>query len=779
MKRAVIFLITLVFLFLLFPENIFGDTSVNTSINVTNSVPILIEPIPDQGWAENTPKLDAFDLDDFFMDPNGDEISYSFIETDNISIVIDSENVVSFFPDSDFIGIRNTSFIASDGKGNSSSNTVFLYVGVDDEAPRWHDPSKSRITIYQNYHVNFSTYWTDNFGLKSFLFSIKQGTSWKNYSQQNFSGTTNTSLQRIQISASGGSTVQWRFYAWDTSDNMNVTDIQNFTVSSYPSYPTPDPPTPDREDFDSGDGVGGRGDGFFEEFFEPTEPRKEFSVEPELLKLTLKQGDSETKILKITITGNTNLSFNVSQKNFDGVILLDKDSFHLDAGETIELVADFNIPDNLKPDQYFGYIVIDSSNSSKKVPVILDVEAKDAIFNIDVNISEDYKALKADRPVKANITIEPLGSIKSGEGTLYYALRDMAGNIYDSNEEKINYSSITNIEKELYVPENVREGYYVFYARFSAENENAIGSDIFEVGVRYNIAALIKSSFIFIIILILALILSVLMYRYKAYKERERALNLYIMLHHLRKLVRKEKYDSALNLYIKIKSMYGQRVSEEVKTDRDKLIKEIKKLSSVLNKPKHSKKKSDSKESDKKDKKDKEDKESDKENKEEDSDKKEKKDKEKEDKKNKSETIGEKDIKKSIETAKKELEKNNSEQDKEKENNKEDSDKEKSDPKDSDKEVNKKDSKEKADSKDKDSDKENKKEDKEKNNSENKKEEKSSEDKKESSDKKNKKHSKEKKEKKETSKNNKSSENKDKTIDSKKEENKKEDENNK
>ena len=106
------------------------------------------------------------------------------------------------------------------------------------EPPRWSNRGKNKLTIYQSSHVNFSTIWTDNFQLDRYIFSINQGSGWVNYSAENFTGTQNTSIYSIQISASAGTNVSLRFYAYDSCDNLNETTISYFTVSSSPEAPT-------------------------------------------------------------------------------------------------------------------------------------------------------------------------------------------------------------------------------------------------------------------------------------------------------------------------------------------------------------------------------------------------------------------------------------------------------------------------------------------------------------------------------------------------------------
>ena len=123
---------------------------------------------------------------------------------------------------------------------------------MDNESPTWSSPAKSKGDVYQNDRINFSVLWQDNFELSSFIFSIMQSTSWVNYSLKPLSGSSDYAIQEVQISAAASTSVYWRMYAWDTSGNMNVTDVQDFVV--LPPTGTSAPP-PEEEEREYGTGV--------------------------------------------------------------------------------------------------------------------------------------------------------------------------------------------------------------------------------------------------------------------------------------------------------------------------------------------------------------------------------------------------------------------------------------------------------------------------------------------------------------------------------------------
>jgi hypothetical protein len=526
---VILFLTTLV----LFSFDIAGSVELETSMNISNGAPELIKPIPNQSWALNDHINNAFDLDSYFDDPNGDPLSYTFTPVQNIIISIDNTtHAVSFSSDLNFAGTRSVWFIASDGSLTGTSNEVGLTVGMDTIPPQWSSPSKSKNVIYQSDFVNFTAHWTDNVQLKSQIFAVDQGGGWVNQTPILFSGTGNTSTGRVQISAAAGTIVYWMFFAYDTSGNLNYTSIQSFNVStrSTPSQPPP-------AEGGGGGGTGGEG-GEAEETpsagggASPTTTEKKISflINPETLKVSLKQGETKTKVIKVTNTGSVSLNISISVGSIEQYTTLAYSHLELAPGASKDLAVDFTAQEDAVAEEYFGKIRFNATNGKdsevKEASVALDINEVALDFEIKVIVQEKYKIAKQGSKVKANITINNLKDNTPGNAVLYIALKDFDGNIYDSNSLEVDLSSPIKVEKELTAPKEAKEGEYIFYGRVSKEKKIAIDSDTFQIGLRLKIAAFLKSTFIFILIGFLAFIIAILMAKRRKNREKERILGL-------------------------------------------------------------------------------------------------------------------------------------------------------------------------------------------------------------------------------------------------------------
>src|SRR3989339_497601 len=552
-----------------------------TEMNVLNGPPLLIQNIPNFTWATNELLIKTVILEDYFLDSEGLDMVYSFSNTSNITVFINNSNV-SFYPNLNFVGTETVFFYASDGEENSTSNLVYLNVGTDTESPRYSFLGKSISEIYQNSYVTFSAIWEDNGGLKEYTFSINQGGIWANYTYL-FNGIQNLSSYTKQISAGGGSTVYWYFCAKDTSSNSNCSSTQSFVVSTRVFPPPPSSSNSDRDSSSSS---------FTKNFILPILEREKvenFTLSVDSFLISLKQGGSTTRIIEITNIGNTNLSFNLSFENVKGFkALLSEKNFTLEAGKSKKITMDFIFPKDIDPGQYFSLFVINSIYQVK-IPLVFEINPLNVDLDLKVNIFEEFKIIKPNEVVKANITISHVNDKIPLNLTLYYDIKDYYGNIYNSKEELILLESSLNLERNLSLFEDFPIGNYLFYARASDEDYIAMNSDSFEVGLKFVFSSFLKSSFIFILIFSFSVFSFLLLLRYKHEKNKEELLELYIKLLELKRLIHEGNYDSAANLFILIKKHYGEYISKDALNDRELLKKEIQKLTKESEKYKQKK----------------------------------------------------------------------------------------------------------------------------------------------------------------------------------------------
>ncbi|MBW6442652.1 hypothetical protein K0A97_02615 [Patescibacteria group bacterium] len=542
---------------------------VETLLEVPVSSPLVFEvPIPNQIWATNTNHTNALNLNNHFTNYMGTNTTFNVTEVENITILIDEEGFVSFYPDLNFEGIREVVFHAQAagivGLYNASSNFVQLEVLLDEESPKWSNPQKSRTDIFQSDFIRFYTNWTDNLALDSFLFSINQGSGWVNGSRVYFSGVSNFSKQTIQISAPGGTGVSWAFYAWDTSGNINRTSIQTFTVEI---TETPTEPGPGEE-----------------VIIDPEEIISEFSVTPGIIELKMKQGEEITRFLRIQNEGRESSNFKIVLNGLEEFLVLDKTEVTIPGRTSQTITLDFKVGERTFPDLYFGYIDIIGDSKTRRVPIILEINPLEIDFEVGVQVKNKDKRVLPGKEVEIEIRITNLGDYARENGTFYYAIKDVYGKTLDFSQEEFELKDEEFFIRTLKIPTDTLKGYYIVYVRGNLEKETSIATDNFEVGARFDVAGFIKLNFILILIILISLITALLIIRSRRNRERLKILNLYLKVNELKELINQKQLDKAIEYYIKIKSEYGEPVSEKILDNKEKLKEEMQRLADSFDK---------------------------------------------------------------------------------------------------------------------------------------------------------------------------------------------------
>lgn len=589
-----IFLVVVLALVLILPHKLQAQTVPNNlTVNLNNDPPLFIQNISNQTWPRTTNLTNAFDLDDYFTDNSS--LTFTASTVANITISIDSDGIVSFYPDYSFEGIRYVVFTATDPYFESTiSNNITLNVTNDTEPPQWSNVAKdiADASIFQNTIVVFSADWTDNYALSSYYFSINQGSGFVDQSPVSFTGLSNSSTFTTTITAAGGTTVSWKFTALDTTGNSNTTTTQSFTVVSFDVPPPAGGGTgtggtgSGGSSGSSSGGSSGGGGGFSGAAIQGATIPSYFTIEPEQFNIELKQGQSTAISAKITNIGSENLSFDTIATGLDEFSpIYNKNNFTLAPGEFDTIVIQITAPDLMSPDVYNAELYVDTPPENKSAPISITVKQANISFEILVDVQDDYETSLIGENVVANITLTNTLDVASRDLEMYYAILDFRGNIINSVTQTYPFSEreIT-FEKSIDIPAGTPEGKYIFFARAVNGADIALDGDAFDaVGVLFSpefmtVASFIRTNLIIILIILLAILAAFLMVRHLRNKEKLRLLNLYLMVTQMKKLLAEENYEDAIDLYVRIKAAYGQPVSKTALENMNQLKEEMKAL---------------------------------------------------------------------------------------------------------------------------------------------------------------------------------------------------------
>lgn len=209
--------------------------------------------------------------------------------------------------------------------------------------------------------------------------------------------------------------------------------------------------------------------------------RKGFTIDKDLITTSIRQGDTYKTKFTIKNIGTEELSFDIIAPDLEDLLLLSDTQFSLASNEAKDIEVTISVAEDKKPDIYSGNIKIKADKIVKSLPVIIEVQAKKSLFDINVEVLPQHKYLLKTENIIANITLFNIGDLKPVEVELYYSIRDIEGNDLISGLETLTVYDKVFRFKELELPKNISFGTYLFYSRVTFGEETAAAGDIFYV----------------------------------------------------------------------------------------------------------------------------------------------------------------------------------------------------------------------------------------------------------------------------------------------------------
>lgn len=191
-------------------------------------------------------------------------------------------------------------------------------------------------------------------------------------------------------------------------------------------------------------------------FISASESSNYFKVDNVLLKLIVKQGDTLSKTIKITNLNNFG-DFEIKE-NFE-FMSIDKDSFSLENGEEnfLEIIFDTNLEGGV----YIGNIKIVNNGEELIIPVILEIESKEVLFDSLINIPLDYLEVNPGGNLVVENKIFNLENIGLTIVDVSYKVLDLYGNTIFMEKENMAVENQLLTTKVISIPRETVNGDYV------------------------------------------------------------------------------------------------------------------------------------------------------------------------------------------------------------------------------------------------------------------------------------------------------------------------------
>jgi len=289
----------------------------------------------------------------------------------------------------------------------------------------------------------------------------------------------------------------------------------------------------------------------------------DFETDLLLIKLTAKQGDLLEDSLSIKNTGSRG-NF-ILDSDLDFISIKEKE-FLLDKAQEKKIKIILNA--NKEPGIYIGKILIIKNKKSFTIPVILEIETEEVLFDGVINIVNE-KAVPREKLIFENkiFNLENIGSKKI---KINYFLRDLNNEIFSETEEIVVENNLV-LRKTIQLPKNTKKGNYIFGFVLQYKNSIGIGSYFFEISDKE-----FEISSFYLTIFVLVLFIIVILFIIYSFKERNK------LLLELNKQRRKDlnKVLNKLNKKEKVikKNRPDKKKIKKIKKERKKKIREINRI---------------------------------------------------------------------------------------------------------------------------------------------------------------------------------------------------------
>ena len=212
----------------------------------------------------------------------------------------------------------------------------------------------------------------------------------------------------------------------------------------------------------------------------------DFDVDQILLKVLVRSGEFIEKQLRIMNTGNEQAGIDVEASGLPDLIKIDAPSFSIKPGQTKIIALNFSsfIPKEKIEQQagiYVGKLTIKSEKAAREIPVVVEIETKNVLFDMNLNPVAIERKVKQGSDTTIEVRLFNLESIESASVDVDYFVKDMNSNTIVTESETVVVKTQASFFKTISIPKNLNPGAYVFAAQAKFGKSVGTSSYLFEV----------------------------------------------------------------------------------------------------------------------------------------------------------------------------------------------------------------------------------------------------------------------------------------------------------
>ena len=202
-------------------------------------------------------------------------------------------------------------------------------------------------------------------------------------------------------------------------------------------------------------------------FFQETES---FSIHPDSLNVNMVLNSETQKQLTIT---NNKEELDIYLKGLEDIGFL-KEGLDIN-----QIEIDFKSK-NIS-DVHVGFLVVGGLESTKKIPIVLNIKNSDNLFSINQDILPNYREHYPGGEFGMKIEIFDLGISDLREINIKYLIKSMEEEVVYEEEESRTIKESEDFEKIVSIPENLVYGDYVFITMIDYKGIKSTSSYLFSI----------------------------------------------------------------------------------------------------------------------------------------------------------------------------------------------------------------------------------------------------------------------------------------------------------
>jgi len=216
-------------------------------------------------------------------------------------------------------------------------------------------------------------------------------------------------------------------------------------------------------------------------------PELQFTVDQTLLKVLIKEYESLTRTIRITNTDDKDLSFTLeTSHSVSDLIKLSETEFVLPPGQTKNIETSFvSVSGGVeyKPGTYSGELIVTAGGVSRRIPVIIEIESRNVLFDTNLNIKSMYKRVNQGDELLVGIKVYNLQGNRPTSINMEYNIKDLESNTVVTESESVVVATQADFLKSFTIPSNLQPGVYIFNVNTKYGSSVGTSSYLFEVPV--------------------------------------------------------------------------------------------------------------------------------------------------------------------------------------------------------------------------------------------------------------------------------------------------------